>query len=152
VANDPTAKPNHELLDANPSVHPDTHTVDPSAPPVGTEGWGLTSDEQRVLSGAEQSAVQPKGVGLDPGTGQAQPTRRSGEDAASMDVSHQGRERTFRCADVGNADCRWETSSMADDEIIEEVYEHGKAVHGWKEWTDVLRNRVLDAIHERRAA
>jgi len=96
VADDSKAKPKHELLDANPSVHPKTHTVDPSAPTVGTEGWGVTSDERRALADTEASAAQPRDISLQPGTNQAQPTRHSGANAASLKVSHEGRDRTFR--------------------------------------------------------
>ncbi len=151
MANDPKPKADSGLA-ANPSVDPETHNVNPSAPTVGTEGWGTTSDERRALAGTEPEAVQPGQVKRDPGTDQAEPTRVAGATAASMNVTHGGRDRTFRCADVGNADCRWETSGASDDEIFGEVHRHGQTEHGWKDWTEALRNRVRDAIRERRAA
>ena len=40
----------------NPSVNPDDGGVNPSAPSAGTEGWGMTSDERRVLT---QDAQKP---------------------------------------------------------------------------------------------
>jgi predicted small metal-binding protein len=67
-------------------------------------------------------------------------------------VTHEGHDRTFRCADVGNADCRWETSATSDEEILQQAREHGQSQHGWKDWTDALRNRIRNAIRERRAA
>ncbi len=69
-----------------------------------------------------------------------------------MNVTHEGHDRTFRCADMGNADCRWETSGASDDEIMEQAREHAQTQHGWNDWTDALRSRVRDAIRERRAA
>jgi predicted small metal-binding protein len=152
VAKDDTSKAGQEFIIPNPSVNPETHKVNPSAPTVGTEGWGTTTDERRALADTEPEAVQPGQVKRDPGTDQAEPSRRGGATAASMNVTHGGRDRTFRCADMGNADCRWETSGTSDEEILGEVHQHGQTVHGWSDWTDALRNRVRDVIRERRAA
>ncbi len=150
MADDHGSKP--EFATDNPSVNPETHTVNPSAPTTGTEGWGMTSDERRTLSGTEPSATQPGQVKGDPGTDQAEPSRRAGATATSMNVTHQGHDRSFRCADVGNADCGWETTGMSDDEILGEVHRHGQSEHGWNDWTDALRSRVRNAIRQRRAA
>ena len=138
MAKDPNPNLDSELA-ASPSVDPKTHTVNPSAPTTGTEGWGLTADERRTLAVTEPEASQPGQVKRDAG-------------AASVNVTHQGNRRTFHCADMGNADCRWETSGESDEEIMEQVREHAQTVHGWNDWTDALRNRVRDAIRERPAA
>ncbi len=151
MAKDPNTNLDSDLA-ANPSVNPETHTVNPSAPTVGTEGWGLTTDERRALSGTEPDAAQPGQVKRDPGTDQAEPSRRTGASATSANVTHEGHDRTFRCADIGNADCRWETSGTSDEEIMEQAREHAQTEHGWHDWTDALRTRVRDAIRERRAA
>jgi predicted small metal-binding protein len=103
-------------------------SVDPKThavnPSAPTTGTegGTADDERRTLPGAEPSAT------------------------------HQGHDRTFRCADVGNADCRWETSGASDDEIIEQARDHAQTEHGWHDWTDALRSRVRDAIRNHRAA
>lgn len=151
MANDPKRNLDSELA-ANPSVNPETHKVNPSAPTVGTEGWGMTSDERRTLAGTEPDAVQPGQVRRDPGTDQAELSRRTGAAATSMNVTHGGQDRTFRCADLGNADCRWETSGASDEEILGAVHRHGQTEHGWSDWTDALRSRVRNSIRERRAA
>jgi len=69
-----------------------------------------------------------------------------------MSVTPEGHDRTFRCADMGNADCRWETSGTSEEEILEAVHRHGQTEHGWNDWTEAMRKRVSDIIHERRAA
>jgi hypothetical protein len=48
----------------NPDVYPEDGAINPSAPSVGTEGWGTTSDERRVLTRQEPEdtrAGQQKG-------------------------------------------------------------------------------------------
>jgi predicted small metal-binding protein len=133
-------------------VDPETHTVNPSAPVVGTEAWENTTDEQRALSGTEPSATRLGQVIGNRGAKQTEPSRRPVATATSMSVPYDRGDRTFRCADVGNVDCRWETSGMSEEEIIEAVRQHAQSAHGWNDWTDALRDRVRDAIRERRAA
>ncbi len=88
----------------------------------------------------------------DTGDNQAELSGRKAPTETSMNLTHEGHDRTYRCADVGNADCRWETSGTTDEEIMQQAREHAQSAHGWKDWTDALRNRVRDAIRERRAA
>lgn len=151
MANDPNRNLDSELA-ANPSVNPKTHAVNPSAPTTGTEGWGNTSDERQALSENPPSINREGQTSRNVGDNQAELSRRAGATATSMNVTHGGRDRTFRCADVGNADCQWETSGASDEDILGEVHRHGQTEHGWQDWTDALKNRVRDAIRERRAA
>ena len=137
---------------ASPSVNPKTLAVNPSAPTTGTEGWGNATDERQALSENPPSISKPGQIPRTSGDNQAELSGRTGATATSMNVSHGGQDRTFRCADMGNADCRWETSGTSDEEILGAVHRHGQTEHGWSDWTDALRNRVRDAIRERRAA
>src|SRR5512146_1864248 len=41
-----------------------------------------------------------------------------------------GNLRTFRCADVGNSDCRWEVSGRTEDELRPQIERHGREAHG----------------------
>jgi predicted small metal-binding protein len=86
------------------------------------------------------------------GDNNTQLSRRTSATATPINVTHQGHDRTFRCADFGNPDCRWETSGASDEDILGEVHRHGQTEHGWEDWTDALRSRVSNAIRERRAA
>lgn len=143
-------------LAANPSVNPKTHAVNPSAPTTGTEGWGNTTDERQALSenppSINREGQTSRNVGdNNAGDNQAELSRRTGASAA-MNMTHEGHDRTFRCADVGNADCRWETSGASEEQVLGAVHRHGQTEHGWSDWTDALRKRVRDAIRERRAA
>ncbi len=151
MTKDPNTNLDHELA-ANPSVNPKTHAVNPSAPTTGTEGWGNTTDERRTLSENPPSASKDGQTSRTGGDNQAQISGHTGATEATMNVTHEGHDRTFRCADVGNADCRWETSATSDEEILQQAREHGQSQHGWKDWTDALRNRIRNAIRERRAA
>jgi len=161
----------------NPNVTSRHGGVNPSAPASGTEGWGNTSDERRVLEmndpagtragqmqgnpgdnqaeaarRASERASTNKRREDDPGTDQADLSRRASASAYSMNVSHGGADHTFRCADVGNSDCRWETSGDVEDETMRRVEEHWRAEHGLTDWTEAMRNRVRDNIHRREAA
>ena len=149
MAKDDYSQAGQDFIVPNPSVNPESHTVNPSAPTTGTEGWGNTSDERRALSGTEPEATRPGQIKRDPGTHRAELTRRADATATSTDATSAGQDRTFRCADVGNADCHWETSGASDEEIIEQAREHAQTVHGWNDWTEALHNRVRDAIHDR---
>jgi predicted small metal-binding protein len=151
VAKDPNTNLDPQLA-ANPSVNPKTHAVNPSAPTAGTEGWGNTTDERRVLSGNPPSVSKDGQTSRNAGANQDEFSERTGEAPTSVGVTPEGYDRTFRCADVGNADCRWETSGNSDEEILRQAREHGQTEHGWKDWTDALRNRIRNAIRERRAA
>ncbi len=67
----------------NPNVHPQGGGINPSAPSVGTEGWGTTSDERRVLSDnrpSETSAGQLKG---NPGDNQTEASQRASDAATT---------------------------------------------------------------------
>jgi predicted small metal-binding protein len=55
---------------------------------------------------------------------------------------------TFRCADMGNADCTWETSLRDEGDLWPEIDRHANDAHGGP----FDRNKVLDAIRRRRAA
>ena len=138
-----------EFIVPSPSVNPKTHAVNPSAPTTGTEGWGNTTDERAALSENPPSINRD---GQTRKTGDNQPQPSSSSTATSTNVPREGRYRIFRCADAGNADCKWETSATSDDEIMEQARMHAQTEHGWNDWTDAMRNRVRDAIRERPAA
>ncbi len=72
--------------------------------------------------------------------------------SSQSNTANPGGEKTFRCADAGHADCRWETSGRTDTEVMEKVREHASEKHGIRDWTEDLKNKVMNAIHERRAA
>ncbi len=67
----------------NPDVYPQGGGINPSAPSVGTEGWGTTSDERRVLTQADPAhtrAGQQKG---NPGDKQAEGSQRASNKAGT---------------------------------------------------------------------
>jgi predicted small metal-binding protein len=55
---------------------------------------------------------------------------------------------TFRCADMGNTDCTWETSLRDEGDLWPEIDRHASDAHGGP----FDRGKVLDAIRRRRAA
>ncbi|HUI83332.1 MAG TPA: DUF1059 domain-containing protein [Candidatus Binatia bacterium] len=156
----------------NPNLHSQQGAINPSAPTTGTEAWGNTSDERRVLSQSDPSATRSGQMKGNPGDSQtsasqrasgaarsnagggdnpADLSRRTSASAHSMNTSKGGTAHTFRCSDMGNADCRWETSGRTEEEVMQRVEEHGRRNHGLKDWSEGMRNRVRDAIHRRAA-
>lgn len=78
--------------------------------------------------------------------------RSANVNPSSMNPRSPASERIFRCADLGNADCRWEVSGRSDDELLPRIEAHGREHHGISEYDDSMRRRILDSIRPRRAA
>ena len=160
----------------NPHAHQRDGAINPSAPAAGTEQWGNTSDERRALTEndpkhtragqtqgnpgdnqteasllASAAATSNKSPDSKPSDNQADPSRKSGASSHSMNISHGGADRTFRCADAGNSDCQWETSGRTEDEILQRAREHGRRDHGMADWTEAMNDKVRDAIRHRAA-
>ena len=168
-----TAK-QHKTPGKAPNVHSEAGGINPSAPTTGTEGWGYGRDERDavVTDPSGTRAGQMKGNPGDhmtaasqreskrattndrpakPGDKQPDLTRLTSASQHSMSISHGGKDHTFRCADAGNADCRWETSGTPD-EIQRRAEAHGRRDHGMKDWTEAMRHKVRDATRRREAA
>ncbi len=62
-----------------------------------------------------------------------------------------GNVKTFRCADVGNADCRWEAVGRTEDELRPQIERHGREAHGIREISQDMWSRIKDAVRERAA-
>jgi predicted small metal-binding protein len=130
----------------DPTTVSGSEGIDPSSPTRGTEGYGSTSDEKRNVGESNLPASQQEGI---PGD-----NRRRADDMSqrSETANTPSGDRTFRCADVGNADCRWEVSGSTSEELMPQIERHGREQHGITSWDDRLKSRVRDAIRERRAA
>ena len=91
--------------------------------------------------------MDPTGPGTDTGSG------LTGRNATSSNPGREGAgaERTFRCADVGNADCRWEAKGRTDDELMPQISQHAREAHGMTSIDDRMRTRIKDAIRDRAA-
>jgi predicted small metal-binding protein len=107
-----------------------TQGINPQGPTTGTEGYGLGSGEREAVGGAV-SATDPGNIS--PGAGEGDSVK------------------SFRCADVGNADCRWEAVGRTEDELHPQIERHGREQHGMKEIGKDMWSRIKDAIRERAA-
>ncbi len=56
----------------------------------------------------------------------------------------------FRCADVGDKNCKWEARGRNEDDIMKQVEQHGRDAHNMQ-MDDSARQRVRGAI-QRKAA
>lgn len=124
-----------------------TGDVNPSDPTVGTEAWGLGSREKHTTGtgqgqlGRDEFEVRKRNVGEQ---------EKSSGTPEGDDVPVG--QRTFRCADAGNADCRWETSARTEDELMNSIERHGREAHGIKNFDADTRRKYQNAIREERAA
>ena len=105
-----------------------TQGINPQGPTTGTEGYVLGAGEHKAVSRAVES-TNPSNIS--PGAG--------GDNVKS-----------FRCADVGNADCRWEAVGRTEDEVRPQIERHGREEHGIKD-IGSMWSRIKDAIRERAA-
>lgn len=127
---------------------PGNVTVNPSGPSTGTEGWGAGQGE----AGLAQTNIGVNNPTSTDKTSEAFPRRdvrgddlRKRSDSMSKQsntANTTGGERTFRCADAGHPDCRWETSGRTETEITERVREHLREKHGDREWTGEVNGRI----------
>lgn len=108
------------------------------APEAATESGNLGTSPVPANAGD----VQDESGNLDPGAS-ATPGARVG--------NTQG-QHSFRCADAGFADCRWETSMASSDQLWNEIERHASDEHGMKSLDERTRGKIQDAIHVRRAA
>jgi len=63
-----------------------------------------------------------------------------------------GNLKSFRCADVADANCKWEVSGRSESEIMPQIERHGREQHNITNFDENTRNRVRDAIRTRSAA
>jgi predicted small metal-binding protein len=158
----------------NSDMNSEDGHINPSAPSAGTEGWGMTGDERRVLGSNDPQHTLDGQMKGNPGDHMAAASQRASDAATTnkrpsdtnrqSDVSQrtsgsansmnhgQGGIHTFRCADAGHDDCNWETSGRTEDEVMRKVVEHARDDHEITDWSDAMHDRVRHAIQHRRAA
>lgn len=107
--------------------------------------------DRKETAGPNPNVNSERG-GVNRDADQADLSRRTSASAYSMNTNQGGTLHTFRCADAGNADCRWETSGGTEAEIMVRAEEHGRRDHGLSDWTEAMSNRVRDAIRRGQAA
>jgi predicted small metal-binding protein len=59
---------------------------------------------------------------------------------------------TFRCADVADANCRWEVTGRDENELMPQIERHGREKHNITNFDEGTRRRVREAIRTRSAA
>jgi predicted small metal-binding protein len=59
--------------------------------------------------------------------------------------------KSFRCADLGHSECKWEVSGHSEEELMPQIERHGRERHGITNLDNEARNRVRDAIRDRAA-
>ncbi len=69
--------------------------------------------------------------------------------AMNQQQGNQQGDMRFRCADVGDKNCKWEARGHSEDDIMRQAEQHGREAHNLS-MDDGMRQKVRGAI--RRAA
>src|SRR3984957_20931982 len=136
----------------NSDMNSEDGHINPSAPSAGTEGWGMTSDERRILSSDDPKHTRAGQMKSNPGDDMAAASQRASDAATTnkrpSDINNQsdlsqrtsgsansmnnsqGGIHTFRCTDAGHEDCNWGTSGRTEEEVMRKVVDHARDDHG----------------------
>ncbi len=122
--------------------------VNPSGPTSGTEGWGAGPGEANTTHLPHQAL----------GERELHTEARRADDTGAPPAPRHGdagtasaRNRTFRCADMGNADYRWEISGPTEDALMPHIEQHARERHGVPRFDEKTRRHIHDVIRERSA-
>ena len=77
---------------------------------------------------------------------QSKPSQSSSSFSGQQSSSQSGGNYSFRCADVGQKDCPWETKGSSEDEVLRNVEKHGREKHNISSFVGETRDRVRNAI------
>lgn len=124
--------------------------VSPDDPDHNFDEWASRTKEALTQTGdfgtgpveANPGDLQDEAGNLDPGA-----TATAGAGVGATRAQH-----SYRCADAGFSDCRWEASMASSDQLWNEIHRHASVAHGIRTLDEQTRGRIQDAIHVRRAA
>jgi len=150
-----------------------TGKLNPQGPTSGTENFhpdkkggkqsGAHNDPDRNFdrwaARATEAASETGNLGASPVAANNGDTQDEGGDLNSgagatsgAGVADTRGQYSFRCADAGFADCRWEASMSSSDRLWNEIRRHASDAHGIKSLDERIRGKIQDAIRIRRAA
>ncbi len=113
---------------------PGTSPVTDNPNPANSQGMDPTGPGTDTQASAGQRSIS-----------QNNPVKRTPDAGGDSDV------RTFRCADVGNAECGWEVKGRTEEELMPDIERHARTAHGADPFDERMRNRVRDFIRNRAA-
>ncbi len=94
----------------------------------------------------------PNVPGTEPVTDNPNPSGTQGMDPQGPSTgTGSGNVKTFRCADVGNAGCRWEAAGRTEQDLRQQIERHGREAHGLKEIGENMWQRIRQKIREKAA-
>jgi len=65
---------------------------------------------------------------------------------SGKDKAHSGTRYSFACSDVGYQ-CDWRTEASSEDELMDQVEEHGRTAHNFQQLSDQKRFKIRNNIH-----
>ncbi len=113
---------------------PGTTPVTDNPNPGGTQGADTTGP-------STGPGPKPEDIATGPTTGTESAVQTRGETA--------GRGvKTFRCADVGFSECKWEARGQSEAELMPQIERHGRERHGVLQMDEGIVARIKRAIRE----
>ncbi|PYX98189.1 MAG: hypothetical protein DMG64_02680 [Acidobacteria bacterium] len=70
--------------------------------------------------------------------------------SSERNVNQGNQNLTFRCADVGQSSCDWQTKGKSEDEIFPKIEQHAREVHHMN-MDENTRSKVRGAIRRQAA-
>ena len=69
---------------------------------------------------------------------------------SERNTGQQSQNLSFRCADVGQGNCSWQTSGKSEDEVLKKVEQHAREAHNMS-MDESTRSKVKGAIRRQAA-
>ena len=70
--------------------------------------------------------------------------------SSERNTGQSNQNLTFRCADVGQGNCNWQTSGKSEDEVLRNVEQHARESHQMN-MDENTRSKVRGAIRRQAA-
>ena len=70
--------------------------------------------------------------------------------SSERNTGQSNQNLSFRCSDVGQANCNWQASGKSEDELLPKIEQHAKEVHHMN-MDENTRSKVRGAIRRQAA-
>ncbi len=122
---------------------PGTSPVTDNPNPGGTQGADTTGP-------STGPGPRPEDIATGPTSG-TEGSGQTGHEREVLGRAPAAGMKSFRCADVGFADCKWEARARNEAELMPQIERHGREHHDVRRMDEGILARIKRAIRERAA-
>ncbi len=115
---------------------PGTSPVTDNPNPGGTQGADTTGP-------STGPGPKPEDIAKGPTTGTESAIQTGAEQSTAGRAT-----KTFRCADAGFAECKWEARGQNEAELMPQIERHGREQHGVRQMNESIVARIKRAIRD----